>query len=1098
MRWIHLTDLHVGQYSQDWLWPNFKNLFFDDLELLCRQIGGFDLLIFSGDLTQKGSAEEYDALTSVLKDIYDKLQGWGAVPKFFAVPGNHDLVRPNGDLPESLLLKRWWEEPAVRKTFWSNDKSIYRLHLVKAFENYTKWYDGLAAAGIPTLDTHNGLLPGDKSARVEINGLNVGVIGLNSTFLQIDGGDYNNKLELDPRQLLAVTDADPTKWCASNDVNFLVTHHPAAWLAPSSFGSFNTEISPPGRFTAHLFGHMHTAASSTVSLGGGPTRRSIQGCSIFGLEHLRDGTTDRRHGYSAGRILIQSDETEWRLWPRVTHVRPDGARQMIPDYDFALVPGEQYATERTAASRDKSVGLSSPTLSKISPELILTSIGEGSTPSNILDQCQYVIKVLEHHLVIRNTAQQACATAIALDRMVWLCTDWGLGTDGFIYSFIKFTGRASHPIYKISLGNYTNRQEFLIKFSEQYGCSFAEFCRDLLKVGPATLIFDDAPTTSVAQADTIVLDVEALGQMVLDFCPQVVVLAVTRVRPMGGQLSHVELAPLDEPDTRAYIFAHPEAAKDIKNSRGVSEIFRITEGVPNKIDRVLKTLRVVTLPEIALNGIDRTDDQRKSKEEVPRALSSAVSAILESSDPSTQRTALMLKLLCILPHGETLQKIKRFDPQKVFYSQHAEELLDRALIDVKTSFGVMNKGAQTNSEVRLLSVPAHVRDYVRSLLSEREVEALIRKAMGLYFEQHRTTSQWKLRAREGKNLSDDVTTLDNAHELALRTLVRAVDAKHISKAKSALALVQLYCGELMAGRHYRSCAVACESILRAIQEDVATFSKEILSLQYSLARCLRMLGESERAKSLFEDLRFKEWPKEMKVSLLLDYALCLQADGDQNAITVAKELISLSPKSGSAIQAKAIILELENEDDAGTQLLKLENEAKKRGALIVRNNLILSRANDSADDDEILEALEEVLQTSLKSKDAYNAGRASVKIATLMLRRKETLTNEVLNRLMATYQYFYGQRFDKLFVDAHKALWQVFEENGDIPNLLSLFKHSSFIWRLGGNEAREKPYIQKLLTEASHILTTDLRTADQETAYFVARTRSAKDRISQW
>jgi hypothetical protein len=32
IRWLHLTDLHVGMDDQDWLWPRMRTKFRDDLE----------------------------------------------------------------------------------------------------------------------------------------------------------------------------------------------------------------------------------------------------------------------------------------------------------------------------------------------------------------------------------------------------------------------------------------------------------------------------------------------------------------------------------------------------------------------------------------------------------------------------------------------------------------------------------------------------------------------------------------------------------------------------------------------------------------------------------------------------------------------------------------------------------------------------------------------------------------------------------------------------------------------------------------------------------------------------------------------------------
>ena len=39
IRWLHLTDLHVGMDDQDWLWPNMATKFRDDLKKIYDAAG---------------------------------------------------------------------------------------------------------------------------------------------------------------------------------------------------------------------------------------------------------------------------------------------------------------------------------------------------------------------------------------------------------------------------------------------------------------------------------------------------------------------------------------------------------------------------------------------------------------------------------------------------------------------------------------------------------------------------------------------------------------------------------------------------------------------------------------------------------------------------------------------------------------------------------------------------------------------------------------------------------------------------------------------------------------------------------------------------
>ena len=1087
-KWLHLTDLHVGQHSHNWLWPNLKKIFIDDLERISKNSDGLDAIIFSGDITQKGLISEFDAFTALLLDLYEKLDKWGYKPGFFCVPGNHDLVRPDPELQESLLLKRWKTEPSVSKQFWKNETSSYRKHIDAAFQNYTNWKGKIKTLGIPILQTKNGIIPGDVSASTKFGEVSVGFIGLNSTFLQLGDGDYNQQLDLDIRQLLAVTDENPDEWCSQHDVNFLVTHHPTGWLNPEAKKNFDTEIYPPERFTAHIFGHMHESNSQTISTGGGPSRKSVQGPSIFGLEYLADGTTARLHGYTVGKISIEENSAEWKLWPRITHIRGDGARNFIPDFNHAIIPGTEHTSEPLKISTSSITRDSQQLISDIERQITVTSINEVTVNSGFLEATKYNINQADQHIGIRVPAQQACIAAIALERMVWICTDWGLGTDGFLYSVVKSMGYQENPIYRIDLGNYIKRSEFLERFPELYGCSFSEYCKNLLQVGPAILIFDEAPSDNIYESN-IVSDVESLGNMVLDFCPQVTILAITRVPPTTGKFSKISLTPLDEVETRAYVLSHKNCQSDIKNPSSISEIHKLTGGVPSKIEKVLKSLRVVNLSDLQVGGLITNPSE---SEVVPRALSTAIEAIFNSLDSNLKRTGLMLKLLCILPHGETLQKIRRFDSEYIFYETQAVTLLEYDLIEIRNGFGVIPNASSRENKIKLLFAKAAVREYVLSLLSEKEIDSLTKKAMSLYFEENRSSGLWKIKSREGFKISEDVTTLDNGHELVLRILSLAVLNSQNSRIKTALNLAQIYCAELLTGKHYRSCTAACDAVLSTAGTEASNYGNEVLSIRYMLAKSSRMQGNHQRSRQILEELIEHEWPKDLKISLLLNYALCLQSLDDPGAIKAAEDLIKLSPKSNAAIQARGIIIELSTQDDSKAKLLKLEEQAKKNGAITVRNNLILSRADSYSDDSDILGVLQEVVSSSIKDRDPYNASRAAVKIATISIERKTKLSNENINTLVSAYQYFYGQRFDTLFLRSHKALWDIFESTGDIQNLLSLFKHSSFIWRLNGNEDREKPYVTRMIRSAAGLLKSNIITADHDTAYFIARAKQVK------
>jgi hypothetical protein len=339
--WLHFTDLHQGLESQGWLWPGVRDVLFADLEQLHRRCGPWDLVLFSGDLTQRGTVEEFNKFNATLTQLYSHLRALGSAPSFLAVPGNHDLIRPDARRPEALVLGRWSTYPEVQGEFWRDATSPYRKLVEQAFAPYTAWHDGHPYCAVPRKP---GMLPGDFSAVLAKDGLRLGIVGLNSAFLQISGANFEGKLAVDVRQFHAACDGDGPAWVKANDFSLLMTHHPPEWLAPEAREHLFGEVTTPGRFNAHIFGHMHEHMATTLSVGGAAPRRHIQGNSLFGLETFGDGKLDRRHGYAAGKITVDDKgEASLKIWPRVAKKHAAGHWRIVQDLD-AFELGDDQAT----------------------------------------------------------------------------------------------------------------------------------------------------------------------------------------------------------------------------------------------------------------------------------------------------------------------------------------------------------------------------------------------------------------------------------------------------------------------------------------------------------------------------------------------------------------------------------------------------------------------------------------------------------------------------------------------------------------------------------------------------------------------------------
>lgn len=340
--WLHLTDLHCGMKNQDWLWPHVRDMVFTDLERLYDNCGSWDLVVFTGDLTQKGHKKEFDNVTRVLNELWELFEKTlNFSPRFLAVPGNHDLKRPTARECERAAVKmllEWEKHPDIHEKIWNYSRSEYRTIITRAFKNFTAWWDNCPHK---VHDTHSGIIPGDFSATLEKDGAKIGILGLNTSFLQLARGNYEGRLGLHTKQFDnacpypdgETTQYDGPRWVQQHHACLLLTHHPPAWLNRKFRDDhLHANITAHGRFVVHLCGHQHDTVYRSWQVGGVEARRIWQGHSLFSSEPYGENHDLRRsHGYAIGRIQFSGgDQGRLLFWPRIDG-NPGGQRELVAE-----------------------------------------------------------------------------------------------------------------------------------------------------------------------------------------------------------------------------------------------------------------------------------------------------------------------------------------------------------------------------------------------------------------------------------------------------------------------------------------------------------------------------------------------------------------------------------------------------------------------------------------------------------------------------------------------------------------------------------------------------------------------------------------------
>jgi tetratricopeptide (TPR) repeat protein len=332
---LHLTDLHWGQKDNDW--PNVEAKYLEDISSLIKELRKpIDVIFFTGDLANYGLKKEFEGVKHLLRKLYEKIRvahralKSSRVPYLLSVPGNHDLERPKGKSSRRHRLTQWSKNPQLHSSFWSKQQGCpYHALIGQAFKNYSEW-EKKATFNVPP--KRPGLIPGDFAVRIIKHGFRIGVVGLNSSFLQLASGNFKRKLALSLDQLTELCGKDYTTWFNDNHANLLITHHPPDWLAPNESRIFNQSLAPAGRFSLHLFGHMHEGHTAVYAIDGTEARTLLQGRAFSGVK--RNG---RIHGYSLGVLEFSSDRSEpaFSIFPRRAKPLNNGWH-VDRDVDFRL------------------------------------------------------------------------------------------------------------------------------------------------------------------------------------------------------------------------------------------------------------------------------------------------------------------------------------------------------------------------------------------------------------------------------------------------------------------------------------------------------------------------------------------------------------------------------------------------------------------------------------------------------------------------------------------------------------------------------------------------------------------------------------------
>ena len=1074
INWLHLTDLHYGQKDQNLLLPRLKKELYKDIEMLKENIGKIDVVFFTGDLTFSGKKHEFDALTIFLHELWAVFDKVGCQPFLIAIPGNHDLLRPDLRDPVVKVLRRYHEDQETMDEFWYDFRSTDYYRLIQGcFENFSSWYSDVA---LPKPLITPGLIPGDISTILEIGGATLKVVGLNTAFLELTNDNYLGKLALHPLQLQAITSSDPFHWIEDADISLLLTHHDSKWYDASSLEYYDADINPPSTFFNHLCGHLHEPSLEQFGQIGSPKRRIQLAPSLFGLEKIAN-IESRIHGYIAGSYTIQESEIIESIYPRIAMKLRGGANyQIAPDYTFALNTKNCIEVIHVKTRMNKVDVDAIPSIKPANRDLPIPSLADHRTDvlslekksfEKELEQVPRVIYTrLPQHSSIRLIEQEEFVKYMVNDHFCWLITDWSLGEDEFIGSVSERLQIDNKNNFVINCEDLLNDDDLFNSFNEQTGIPFPSFCNMINTLDPQFLVLNQVHTRLYRDLNSY-RKLMRIVKSVIDFCPNTFIILIARQIPDQSFAAKqvVKLTALDAAQIKSYMVSHPNSEDYLTIPDNLDKITNRTGGLPNRIDKFMNNLKYASFQElIELNNGGSSD--WIDIDSIPKSLQETVSYYSETTNKVKSRSFKLLKILTVLANGETYNNLKRFISTEPISLDQIAELEKYSLIEIIAKNRVLANvdDFDSTNQIKLFRVPRQIRDLINTMITESEKEEILKNACNLYF-----GNRWREGNIKGVNSSSlksqgKYLNLDNCQIIVKSLLSKAIEGGSEFDIERSANLAVNYCKQILQLKDYKNAQVTSEEIFNLLKDTHLVALKAMIAK--TLGRSLRMSGMKERSVQVLQEAINTEGYKfsnSEKNSMLIDQAYAyLQMEQLDKAIACAKQIEkTASLTSSQGITAKYIIAQATLKgDDLLSKLRTLERAAAKANSKVLANNISLNIADNFSNKQDRERRFTKVVEDG---EDEYNTIRAVVNKALDILENGNgDLSYEDIQLLNASYSYLYGQRMGALFDRCHKALWLLCVENEYYTELLNLFRHSSFFWRVTDQEAKEVAYFHEI------------------------------------
>ena len=1050
---IHFSDLHVGQKWATQYLPNAKELVIDDLNFMCEKLGKIDVVFFTGDIVQSGSVSEYNYFLEWFKDIYKCLSKNGEGPYCLFVPGNHDLERSNDvDCSTHKIIKdNWLNDENLRNTLiWDKNKE-YNQYCVKRFEAYSAFLEKFYMDYKKPITYREGVLPGDFYAQLSINEMTMGVVGLNSSFLQVDGGNYQKKLGIYHKQINGIFGNDDyISLLKRNDFSLLMTHHAPEWYEPSSVEDYDVNIFSGGKYAEHLCGHNHVPRSLRVIYDYGVQQQISLAPSLFGVE-LTDKDVERIHGYYAGKYLITDNgELVKRLYPR-------RAIKKVGGYDIDKDPQFHYDSKNdvfiTTKLRENTTNIDVVPIQTSKDDVV----GKAKLLSDSIVRPS-TIKADKIYNGVRQIEQERALTMLRKTQILWVYSHFGLGEEQFVSSVLAKHEGTDNSLFVVNCEGVVSYDEFEHTVQDQFSRPLSSLIENLSEnYGQPVLILKNVEAQFVTSESAALRN--ALTS-ILNFNKQIFIIVISYSKPSESYFQVVELKPLTIEDVKHCL----ETANKNKTYKTVEieRVYALTNGYPLYLDLALRELELVEIED--LNESDFSVGH--SGYDIPMAIQDYITSLRDSHNHNEQRCFKLLRLLAFLQRGETFNTIKRFDTTNPFKPADLLELKNHDLLSTDSYYALSDgKFVMINSVLR---VPQIYRDFLMSITDEGSRRDIYSSICTMYF-----GDNWLVKNSVNINTTHKGEYCSFAFHNASVALKQLLlysfqDDKEIEVIRY-LNIASQFVRQLSDQSLFYVADVISEELFileKSVKYDEAR--KPLAYLKYIIADIKRMNNDYDEAKRLFEELLNENNLKhDQRLTCMECLGYMYYSLGDRSKAVEYAELMLKECKKRDknniyiAKYIKAKNKDYETTDERIKVLNRLYTSLKKTNFRTVAVNTIMEIARYDYSQQTLNKINYELKQTGITS---YDRMRLIAKKYTLMTSSKlaYNLQPSDIEAVLVVYYYSFMQMLTRMMEESHVILWGYYWDAKNYPELIKLMKYSSFVWEMKDKKDEISKYVEKI------------------------------------